>query len=76
MRAQVLKDYGTALTVGDAQEFIEWFVNAPVNHINTREKLRNKLAEIKALRFAWWHVNCPDGRVPKELSMLCYGDSP
>ena len=36
-----------------------------------------RLKDLKALRFAWWHVYCPDGKVPEELSMLLfYGDSP
>ena len=77
LRPQLLKDYGTSLTVADAQEFIEWFTTAPLNNINSRDKLMKKLKDLKALRFAWWHVYCPDGKVPEELSMLLfYGDSP
>lgn len=69
-RHNILKDSGSSLTVKDLEDFLEWFTGPSTLAVGTRDKLSNKLRDLRRLRLARYQVMCPDGRVPEENRML------
>lgn len=65
----ILKLYATALCAVDYVVFLDWFLQDSVAAVASKQRITSHLDELKHLRYARWHVYCPDGRVPVEQSM-------
>ena len=66
----LFKDYATGLNQTDMVTFLDWLTASSLVTVNGKDKISAKLKELKKLRMAYFHVFCPDGRVPEKLSMF------
>ena len=67
---QIIRDNNQGLSRLDIRDFITWLIESPVEDVNSREKLVEKLSLLKLQRFAYFHIFCADGRVAPANSML------
>ena len=68
-KPRLFKDYATGLNQTDMAAFLEWLTSSSLIAVNGKDKISAKLKELKKRRMAYFHVYCPDGMVPKEISM-------
>lgn len=66
----LLKEYGSGLTIGDMKSFIDWILKAPPGILQSKGRIQAKLTDLKHYRMAYYHVMHPDGMVPESKSML------
>ena len=69
-RFNLLKDYGSGLTVGDMKDFLLWMTTTNPASLSRKDKIKAKLLELKHFRLATYHVLHPDGPVPPSRSMF------
>jgi hypothetical protein len=69
LTASLFKDYASGVSPDDVGKFFDWLLQPSIKIVRGREKITNCLRELKHERLARFHVFCPNGRVPNELSM-------
>ena len=70
LKASIFKDYSTGMSQADFGVFLEWLLVSSPGVCGTREKIMIKMKALKLERFATLHVQCPDGKIPENLSMF------
>ena len=71
-KLHLVKEYGTGLNVADMRDFITWLTEQPLQVVSNRDRIQNKLKDLKHYRLAAYHVLKPDpeSRIPEATSML------
>lgn len=69
-KPRLLKDHGGGLVKEDMEKLVDWINTSNKSALSGKDKIIKKLAELRHYRYATFHVNCPDGRVPPENSMF------
>ena len=71
-KLHLVKEYGTGLNVADMRDFFTWLTEQLLQVVSNRDRIQNKLKELKHYRLAAYHVLNPDpeSRIPEATSML------